>query len=53
MKATYTNTWLEMQINSYRWYRNNGYFDIARHVKQNILGVTKMSEEDFIKKVNA
>ena len=44
---TYTNTWLEMQFKSYFFYRNNGYFDLARHTKQIILGTTKMTEQEF------
>lgn len=46
---TYTKAWLEMELRGYRFYRNNGFFDVAKYTKQKILATTKMSEEEFKK----
>jgi len=47
MKQDYTKTWLEMEVKGYKFYVTNGYLNTAKWQKQRILGVTKMTEEEF------
>lgn len=46
-----TNEWLATKVKGYKFYKNNFYFDLAKHTKADILVTTKMTEEEFEKLV--